>query len=148
MRVLVAYDMRYGNTKEIAEAIAEAFGVDHEVHCKKVSDIGLPEVRESDLVIVGSSTHGWNMSSDTRGFFKKLGEEKFEGKNAAAFDTKFHKLLTGSAAKKIGRKLRKLGFKIALPYLNTYVSSSEGPLEDGEIEKAKEFSARLIENMK
>ena len=148
VKALIVYDTKFGNTEKVAKAIAEGLSANYEVDCKNVGDISTSELHESDLVLVGSPTHAWNMSSGTKSFFQKLGKERVEGQMAAAFDTKFNKKLTGSAAKKIERKLKKLGFRIVLPYLNFYVEKSEGPLEDGETEKCKNFSAKLLESIK
>jgi len=147
MKALIVYDTKFGNTEEAAKAIAEGLSASYEVECKKVDNVSASELRESALVLVGSPTHAWNMSSGTKAFFKGLRAERFEGKMAAAFDTKFDKKLAGSAAKKIESRLRKRGFKIVLPYFSTYVVKSEGPLEDGEIERCKEFSVKLLESI-
>jgi flavodoxin len=147
MEALIIYDTKFGNTEEVAKAIAEGLSPSYEVECKKVDNVSASELRESDLVLVGSPTHAWNMSSGAKDFFRGLGAERFEGKVAAAFDTRFNRKLAGSAAKKIESRLRKLGFKIALPYFSAYVVKSEGPLEDGEIERCKEFSAKLLKSI-
>jgi flavodoxin len=148
MKALIAYDTKFGNTEKVAKTISEGLSASYAVSCKKVTDVSVSELRESDLVLVGSPTHAWNMSRATKSFFKGLGEERFEGKMAAAFDTKFNRKLAGSAAKKIEGELKKLGFKIAVPHLNAYVVKSEGPLGDGEIDRCKEFAAKLLESIK
>ena len=72
--------------------------------------------------------------------FKKMKGESFDGKKAAAFDTKFNSRFAGSAAKKIQGKLKKLGFDIAMKPVSFFVTGREGPLAEGEMEKVNAFS--------
>ncbi|MCK4714116.1 MAG: flavodoxin, partial [Candidatus Aenigmarchaeota archaeon] len=65
----------------------------------------------------------------------------FTGKKAAVFDTKFKGRFAGSAAKKIEKDLKRLGFTVAMHYVSFYVTGMEGPLAKGEIEKTKNFVA-------
>lgn len=145
VKALIIYDTKFGNTEKVAKTITEALSAKYEVTCKKVSETSISEIQEADLILIGSPTHAWNMSLNTKKLFNKLEKERFEGKIAAAFDTKLPKWFAGSAAKKIEKRLKELGFGIALPYFNAYVTQVQGPLRDGEIERCREFSARLLE---
>jgi len=49
-----------------------------------------------------------------------------------------------TAAKKLTQKLRKLGGKRIVPPETFHVVEREGPLYDGEIERAKEWAASLV----
>ncbi|GAA2740752.1 flavodoxin family protein [Kitasatospora cinereorecta] len=66
MQAVIVYESMYGNTREIAEAIAE--GV-HEaepeasVSCVPVSEAGPDVTRAADLLVVGGPTHMHGMSS-------------------------------------------------------------------------------------
>jgi hypothetical protein len=51
------------------------------------------------------------------------------GKKAFAFDTKMKSRLAGSAGARIQKKLRSLGFTIAMPSESAIVKGREGPLE-------------------
>ena len=172
MKVLVIYDSKYGNTEKAAKAISRVLEENSEldVDCKYLFDEELTrdknvnrynldtllhrgriDLHDYDLVVVGGPTHAFGMSSNVKELFKKIGEERFDGKLGAAFDTKiggFSRRFAGSAAKKIEGELRKRGFKIVIPYLNLYVKGSEGPLGDGEIDKCEQFAKKLIQNLK
>jgi hypothetical protein len=64
---------------------------------------------------------------------------------AAAFDTRLHKVLAGSAARAIHRRLRRLGYRMVAPAGSFFVEGMEGPLPAGEIERAKEWGAALVQ---
>jgi hypothetical protein len=53
-----------------------------------------------------------------------------------------------TAAKKIDRKLRKLGGKRLLNPESFYVIEREGPLYEGEIERARKWAESVTEVMK
>ena len=80
MKALVVYDTKFGNTEKVAKAIAEGLSAGCEVDCKKVSDIDPSELRAADLVLVGSPTHAWNMSSNTKIFSSDWAKSDLRGR--------------------------------------------------------------------
>jgi hypothetical protein len=66
------------------------------------------------------------------------------GAAAAAFDTRgdANAALTGSAAKGIARRLRRHGYDV-IGTASFLVADSEGPLEDGELDRARSWGASL-----
>jgi flavodoxin len=148
MRVLVVYDTVHGNTQQVAEAIAEGLRTAGDVAVKKMQEAGPDDVGATDLLVVGSPTHAWNMSSATKQFFSRLGDARRDGKAAASFDTKFEQRLAGSAAGKMARALRRLGFRLVSKPENFYVAGMQGPLKPGELERARDFGASLAAAMK
>ncbi len=143
MRVLISYDTLHGNTEQIARAIAERLESAGEVVVKKMEETGPDDVRSSDLVVAGCPVHAWNMSRGARAFVKALGRERFEGKRAAAFDTKFESRFAGSAAKRLLREFGKRGFHTAAAPESFFVTGTQGPLKEGEIERARMFGVKL-----
>jgi flavorubredoxin len=75
----------------------------------------------------------------------KLDKGEFAEKSAAAFDTQLQTRWSGNAAEGIQKKLEKLGFKIIMPPLVTYVEgkTEEVHLKNGELEKAKKYAEDL-----
>jgi hypothetical protein len=67
-----------------------------------------------------------------------------EHRTAAAFDTRLDKsaVVTGSAARGIARRLRHHGYDV-IDTRSFLVIESEGPLEDGELERARAWGADL-----
>ncbi|HEX2369420.1 MAG TPA: hypothetical protein VHM94_09330 [Acidimicrobiia bacterium] len=74
------------------------------------------------------------------------GLPKVEAGRAACFDTRFDmaRLLTGSAAKTMARKLRHLGYEIVVEPESFFVDDTEGPLKEGELERAQLWGAELL----
>jgi hypothetical protein len=88
-------------------------------------------------------------------FLDRFSKDEFSGKLAAAFDTQLQIPLSGNATKGIEKKLKKLGFKIVMPPLVTYVQGKKGvegkneiQLNDGELEKAKKYAEDLVNKLR
>jgi hypothetical protein len=65
---------------------------------------------------------------------------------AAAFDTRVARpRVPGSAARRAERRLRRLGYRILRPAASFWVTGTKGPLDDGELERARRWGAALGE---
>lgn len=137
MKAIVVYDTRFGNTKQVAEGIAEILNAE----VINVSAIDSSTLKEYDVFVFGCPVHAWNMSSGMKKALKTLEDESFVGKRAATFDTRIASRFAGNAAKKIQSKLKKLGFDIAMKPVHFIVTGREGPLAEGEMDKVKAFAA-------
>lgn len=58
---------------------------------------------------------------------------------AAAFDTRVESRLAGSAARPASRQLRRRGYGLAGKPEGFIVTSSQGPLRQGELDRAREW---------
>jgi flavodoxin I len=144
MNTLVVYDSLYGNTKTIAEAIGDA--IPGEVEVLHVGDASASDLGGCDLLIVGAPTHGGRASEPARGFLDQIQARALEGINVAGFDTRYaHKLarLLGFAAPKIAKSLERKGGTLAGPPGDFYVTGGEGPLKEGELERAAAWAKGL-----
>lgn len=152
MKGVVIYDTTYGNTKKIAEVIADTLkesGLKVDIfHVKDVKELS----GDYDFLILGSPTKIGTMSWAVRGFIgKRIKGEEWANKPFAAFDTEMESVMKkggGSAAEKISGKLKDKGLKQLQPELKAIVSGMKGPLKDGEIEKAKEYAKKLVLEIK
>lgn len=156
MEIAVVYESMFGNTRDVALAIAAALREHGEVAASEVGVTEVGSVDGVDLLVVGGPTHMHGMSTATsRKAAAEDAEEpvvsrgeglrtwladlaKTKGTPAAAFDTRLPKspLLTGSAAKKYARRLRRRGYRLLVRPESFLVEDSEGPLVDGELERA------------
>ena len=163
MDALVVYESMYGNTRAIAEAIAEGLGGAVLRSTREEAD------PSADLLIVGGPTHMHGLATsgsrkmaaeavkedghgalepgatDDQGLRQWLRDlPKVDGGRAATFDTRLDRsaALTGSAARGIARRLRRRGYRVVASesYL---VQDAEGPLEDGELDRARAWGAEL-----
>lgn len=64
MKALVLYESLYGNTREVAEAVADGLRPAAEVVLLDVAEAGADAVAGADLVVVGGPTHVHGMSSE------------------------------------------------------------------------------------
>ncbi len=170
MKALVVYESAYGNTREIAEAVAQGLREAAEVEVRPVGEADGEALGEAGLLVVGGPTHVHGMASHRtmlaagedarkhpelhfeadvegpvlRAWLDGLGKAQ-GGRAAAAFDTRIGKprLVTGSAAKGIARRLGRRGFELVAEPESFIVDDSAGPLHEGELERAREWGRAL-----
>ena len=148
MKALIVYDSVYGNTEKIARAIAGALTPSGEVKVLRAGEANPSELKSVDLLIVGSPTQGGKPTRAIQDFLNKLPEPAIKGINVAAFDTRFSTKLVaifGYAAGKIAGSLKTKGGTLILPPEAFFVKSKEGPLKDGELERAAAWAKRILE---
>ncbi len=137
MKTLVIYDSVYGNTKTVAQAIGD--DIPGEVEVLYVKEANASGLEAYDLLVVGAPTHGAKPSPDMQAFLDQIGARALEGVKVAAFDTRMTvKLITvfGTAAPKISKALVEKGGTQAGKPMGFFVTGGEGPLKDGEVERA------------
>jgi flavodoxin len=154
MKVLVVYDSYFGNTEKIAQAIGSALGDD--VPVKRPDQINMEELSGLDVFIVGAPTRAFRPSDAIKAFLKDIPSGALKGVKVAAFDTrmdpqdvgnpvlKFMANIFGYAAKPIANSLVKKGGVLVGEPMGFVVLDSEGPLRDGETERAQNWAESLI----
>ncbi len=151
MRKLVIYDSQFGNTKIIAEKIASGAGAEK----IRITEVGNIDWDDIELLVVGSPTQAGRPTMPIFNFISKLPENSLSNTKVASFDTRFDeknvnlflKIVLKTikyAAKKIGNILvNKGGQQVAEPE-GFIVTDKEGPLKDGEEERAYQWGVGLI----
>jgi flavodoxin len=146
MKALIVYDSVYGNTEKIARAIGGV--IIGEVKVLRAGEVNPSELESIDLLIVGSPTQGGRPTPAIQGFLDRV-SELIRGINVAAFDTRFSTRwvgIFGYAAGRIAGKLKgKGGTLIALPEA-FFVKGKEGPLKEGELERAVSWAKEILES--
>ena len=152
MKGKVIYDSSYGNTKAIAVAISDALsesGIESEaLYVKKVKKLN---AEDYDFLVLGSPTKWGTMSFTMKGFLGKAKGDEWVSKPFAAFDTELPGNIEkgeGSAAEKIAEKLNEKQMNQLLPVLKAVVLGQKGPLQEGEIERAKEYARKIVTELK
>ena len=148
MKVLIVYDSVHGNTEKIAEAIGDAITGDVEV--LHADEEGSSELDAFCLIIVGSPTHGGRPTSAIRDFLKKIPASALKGTSVAAFDTRLPAKwvrIFGYAAGRIGDTLKRKGGELAAPPEPFFVEGTEGPLKEGELERAAGWAEEVVKSM-
>lgn len=169
MQAIVVVESMFGNTREVAAAIARgitAAGAD-----VTVADVdGAPtRMGELDLLVAGGPTHAFGLSRKaTREAAVEKGAEATSGAvdaglrdwlgvatpgasviAAAAFDTRIKKRgVPGSAARTAHRLLRRAGFRVIAPPTSFWVEQTSGPLTTGEVDRAVAWGTELVETLR
>ena len=162
MRALVVVESSFGNSRAVAEALAE--GLAAELGDADVRSVGKAptELAGTGLLVVGGPTHAFGMSRDqTRADAVRQGapaetsgpgiREWLAGLDpparlpVATFDTRVAKVrhLPGSAAHGAARMLGRRGCVLMAKPESFFVVDTMGPLVDGELARAREWGAGL-----
>jgi flavodoxin len=147
MNALLVYYSKFGNTKRVAEAIAETWQSVGSIRVMSAEQLTASDVNNVDLLVVGTPTHVANLPKELRPILEALPKRVLNGVRVAAFDTSykmnwFVNLFT--AAKPLNRKLRQRGGKQIVPPKSFFVVEKQGPLYEGEIERAKTWAETIL----
>ena len=169
MKALVIYESMYGNTRRVAEAVADGLRPTFTVEVVGVAHATAAVPKDVDLLVVGGPTH---VHGVTRPSTRKAAaeaaakpdsdltlESEVEGQGlrewfsflavgrgvaAAAFDTRLSgpSLMTGRASLGIAKHLRHLGYSSATAP-TSFLVDKHNRLLPGELERAKDWGSRL-----
>jgi flavorubredoxin len=157
MNVLVITESYFGNTARVAEAIAAGLR-SHAADVTVAAAASEPALGPVDLLILGAPTHNMGLPAPAS---RRQAQEKGgrpsatgvaewldalpgdPGCRVAAFDTVTGKgFFSGSAAKAIEKRLRRRSVRV-VARTSFLVTSTRGPLADGEVDRAEQWGASL-----
>jgi hypothetical protein len=164
VKALVVYESHWGNTAAVADAVAEGIGSGTRVMPTDRADATALE--GIDLLVVGAPVIGFRLSTPQalEGMRTKPGQRNPPdvshppvrtwldglpagaggGAAAAAFDTRVRGPF-GSAAPAILEGLQKAGYGAIAKPAGFVVRGSQGPLREGELERARQWGAELAQ---
>ena len=154
MRTLIVYYSKFGNTRRVAEAMAEVMGRAGEVRVVGIERLTAGDWEGVDLVVAGSPTHAFSVPAAVRSALKTQPPGILAGKSVAAFDTTvrawpFRRL---RASPKLLRRLRRLGGTPVAEPETFFVAMHGAPaaggtdlLEEGQIDHARQWAAKLLD---
>ena len=160
MKAMVVYDSQFGNTGQIAQAIGRGLdvtaGSPDKIDVRQVAEVGPDALASLDVLVVGSPTQKFRPTSDTKTFLKNIPKGALKGVRVAAFDTRLteeevnsngvlSKLvgIFGYAAQPISDSLAKKGGDVVMPPEGFYVTGTEGPLVEVELERAAAWGRQI-----
>lgn len=156
MQAVVIFDTQYGNTEQVARAIAQGLADLGPVDILAASTaIGRPQ-SPPDLLLIGGPTQRHGMSQALRAYVDALPRDGLRNTRVATFDTRYRMapLLSGSAAKDAASRLRRSGLRLVAAPESFFIERDRPPdgekrrhgaeqLEPGELERAREWGRRL-----
>jgi flavodoxin len=150
-KAIIVYESKYGNTRRVAEAIAEGMGAvsGTEAVLRELKEVDRNGLKDFDAVVVGSPNHIGTATRSIRKFIGEMGKLDFEGKTVAVFDT-----YMGGDFEKAVRKMEKsvrekvAGVKLPVPGLSIRVDKMKGPVTGGEMPRAREFGEKVAGEIK
>jgi flavodoxin len=164
MKAIVVYESLWGNTAEVARAIAE--GIGSGAQALSTAQATLDVVASADLIVAGSPVLAFKMPTEQirdslrstpldapapadlshpsmRSWLDGL---PTGNARAAAFETRVRGPF-GHATPEITKALAKAGYLSTTKPLSIIVMGKYGPLKDGELERARAWGAELAKGM-
>jgi flavodoxin len=160
LKVVIIYDSIFGNTEKIAEAIKDGF-LSLKINAVTVpgSEVNNGTLDNAHIILFGSPTRAFRPTPlMTRLVMDKT--MKYENRLVTVFDTRFDqekvksKVLLflannfGFASSFLCKELTKRKATIFLPPQGFLVSSAEGPLKAGEVERAFLWAKAIVDELK
>jgi flavodoxin len=146
---IVVFESKWGNTKLVAEKIAEGMkqaGI--EALVVDVKDLKQEQLSGYDVILIGTPNHIGGATRNIGKLAGDLGKLGLDGKTVAFFDT----CMKGDY-EKVVKKLEKTvsqkapGMKLIAPGLSIIISGMKGPVPDSELAKCTEFGTKIAKQI-
>ena len=153
---MVLFDSYFGNTELIARAVMRGLSTHHQTEAMRLKDLGVSLPEGVDILVVGSPTRAFRPSPEMQAFLRKIPSERASRLHVASFDTRirpenvksgfvrFMMKCFGYAARPMLKTLEQKGAKVMAPAAGFAVNNTEGPLADGELERARLWGEQLM----
>ncbi len=159
MKGIVVFDSVYGNTKRVAQAIAEQIRADG--HSADALNLGEIEVKmvEADFMFVGSPTRMGRPTKKAKAFVDGLDVQYWKNRPIVFFDTvgpmsedqekrkTWLARVEKSAATRMRDEAGAKGLEVRSDVLHIAVTGFKGPLAPDALDMARDFTHRFIASM-
>ncbi|MBN1999280.1 flavodoxin family protein [candidate division KSB1 bacterium] len=154
--VLILYDSVFGNTEKVALEMKKALAVHAKAKAVRIGDVMSDDLKDIDVLLVGSPTRKFSPTPAIKKFLKAIPGGGLKDVQVAAFDTRvdlrdvnsrilnFFVGIFGYAAEPMAALLRKKGGKEILAPEGFIVTGTEGPMRDGEFERARQWAGLIL----
>ena len=167
-RALIVYESMFGNTEKVAAAIRDGLSTVIDTDLVRVDQMSGRIPMDARLLVVGGPTHAFSLSRpSTRTDAAKQGDvvmpvetgirewlgalpDRTTQTMSATFDTRIRKVrrLPGSAARSAAKILRHRDFRAMLPPESFFVDDTAGPVDERELERARQWGAELGQELR
>ena len=156
MKALIVYDSVFGNTAKVAMSMEAAIKSKCEVKAVQASAFSSDLLQGCTHLFIGSPTRSFQPTALIKRLIVKLSKKELENIQVCVFDTRMDvekvdvKILTlftgwfGYANDTMQRKLKRKTASRVIPDSGYLVKESEGPLEDGELERAATWAVEQV----
>jgi len=158
VKVLIAYDTKYGNTQRVAELIADGLkAAGSEAFVENMKKVNVDEAAGFDAILIGSPNHMGRPTRTFKKFVGKLQKANLKDKALAAFDTyvgqKDEQEIIHPGGGEFQKALRRMEahlkdkvphLKLISPGLSIAVGGMKGPILDADLPNCKEFGQKLV----
>ncbi|MCL2669574.1 MAG: hypothetical protein FWE89_02710 [Syntrophaceae bacterium] len=135
MNIAVRYYSRGGNTKKVAEAIAEAMGVE-------AKDCSAPIAEAVDWLFLGGSVYKFGIDGHIKNFIRRLDPAKI--KNAALFGTS---AIVRTGNQEMAELLHHKGIPVSTHHFycrGAFLFTRRGRPNADDLKKAADFAADVV----
>lgn len=160
MKGTVVYDSYYGNTRQVAEAIADELRAEgHEAEVRSIRERHRTEP-DGDVLFLGSPVRMGAVTGRAKRYVKNLDADYWNSRPLVVFTTTLNLPDDASEEKRqaqekydraAGRKLRDLarsrGLMAVEQHLWAEVAGMKGPLTEEAIPKTKQFTRDVLESL-
>lgn len=161
MKVLIAYDTKYGNTQRVAELIADGLKAAGAVAVvESMKKVNIDEAVGFDAILIGSPNHMGRPTRTFKKFVGKLQKANLKEKTLAAFDTyvgqKDEQDIIHPGGGEFQKALRRMeeqlktklpNLKLIIPGLSIAVGGMKGPIIDADLPKCNEFGQKIASQL-
>lgn len=159
MKILIAYDSVFNNTKQLAELLGVYLSDENDVSVKRVNEVKEYDVQNLDVLFIGSPTRAFQPTKDTRKFIKEIDPTELKSMKIAVFDTRMviddssPKVLKYLVKKKgyandtMAKLIEKNGGDVVSDMGSFFVDESEGPLSAGEETHITVWAKKILESV-
>ncbi len=160
MKSLILYDSVFGNTEKIAQSLGDALAAEGTSSVVKSEAFSPEALRGIDLLIIGSPTRAFKPTPAITNLVRGLDPRSIADIPSAVFDTRialedinvrlirFIQSRIGGAAGVMAKMLSRRGISPITEPESFCVLESEGPLKEGELDRAVLWASMLIHKAK
>jgi flavodoxin len=150
-KTIIIYESIYGNTKKVADAIAEGIRESGEIECTvaKTGEVHhTDDLAKYDAIIFGCPNHNQEPARNMLKFIERASIVDLDEKMGAAFDT-YTGGNRGIAVSKLEQLIRqKMScVKFIVEGFSALVDDRKGPLAEGELHRANDFGKEVAANI-
>ena len=150
-KTIIIYESIYGNTKKVADAIAEGIRESGQVECSvaKTGEVHhTDDLAGYDAILFGCPNHNQEPARNMLKFIERASIVDLEEKMGAAFDTYTggnRGIALGKLEEAIAQRMPSV--KFVIKGFSAKVEDRKGPLTEGELKRANEFGRQVAERL-